>query len=134
MTSSALDGNATLTASSDYFNFGHVGALFKLGSAGQQVSASVTVEDTGTNSIRVTGVGSSRQFSVSVTALNGTGSTVTLQRSSDDSSWVDVESYTSNQSKTFDDDLDNSILFYRLHVKTGDYSSGTIGLALLFGS
>jgi len=132
MASSALDGNATLTASSDYFKPGHVGALFKLGSAGQQVSASVTVEDTGTNSIRVTGVGTSRQFSVSVSALSGTGSTVTLQRSADDSSWVDVESYTSNQSKTFDDDLDNSILFYRLHVKVGDYSSGTIGLALDF--
>ena len=132
LASSSLDGDATLTASAGYFKQGHVGALFKLGSAGQQVSASITAEDTGTNSIRVTGVGNSRQFSVSITALSGTGSTVKLQRSTDDSTWVDVESYTSNQSKTFDDDLDNSILFYRLQVKTGDYSSGTIILALDF--
>jgi len=132
LTSSALSGDTTITASSAYFKTTHVGALFKLGSAGQLVAATVTVEDTGTNSIRVTGVAESRQFTVAVTSLTGTGSTVTLQRSADDSTWVDVESYTVDQAKTFDDELDNSILFYRLHVKTGDYVAGSIVLTLDF--
>lgn len=132
MAAGALEGDTTLTASADYFKVDHVDALFKLGSAGQQVTASVTSEDNGTNSIRVTGVAESRQFNISITALDGTGSTVTLQRSADDSNWVDVESYTTNQSKTFDDELDNSILFYRLYVKVGDYVAGTIGLSLDF--
>jgi hypothetical protein len=128
----ALAGDTTLTASSSYFKTTHVGALFKLGSAGQQVTASVTAADSGTGSIRVTGVAASRQFNISITSLSGTGSTVTLQRSPDDATWVDVESYTTDQSKTFDDDLDNSILFYRLHVKAGDYVAGTIALSLDF--
>lgn len=128
----ALDGDVTLTASDNLFKPEHVGALFKLGSAGQQVSDTVTTEDDGTNSIRVTGVGESRHFNISITGLSGTLSTVTLQRSADDSTWVDIEDYTSNQSKSFDDELDNSILFYRLYVKVGDYGSGTINLALDF--
>jgi len=130
LTSAALAGDTTLTASSSFFKTTQVGALFKLGSAGQQVTATVTAQDNGTNSIRVTGVGTSRIFNITVTGLSGTGSTVTLQRSTDDAVWVDVENYTADQSKTFNDELDNSILFYRLHVKTGDYVAGTIVLTL----
>jgi hypothetical protein len=132
LASSAISGDTTITASSAYFKLAHVGGLFKLGSAGQLVTATVTAQDTGTNSIRVTGVAESRQFTLTVTSLTGTGSTVTLQRSTDDATWVDVEDYTIDQSKTFDDELDNSILFYRLHVKTGDYVAGTIVLTLDF--
>jgi hypothetical protein len=130
MVPAALKGDTTLTASKAYFKSTHVGALFKVGSIGQQVTASVTAQDNGTNSIKVTGVETSRIFNILITGLTATGSTVTLQRSSDDAAWFDVESYTSDQSKTFDDNLDNSILFYRLHVKTGDYAAGTILLTL----
>jgi hypothetical protein len=132
LTSSALSGDATLTASSAFFKPLHIGSLFKLGSAGQTVTATVTAQDTGTNSIRVTGVAETRQFTITVASLSGTGSTVTLQRSVDDATWVDVEDYTTDQSKTFDDELDNSIFFYRLHVKTGDYAAGSIDLTLDF--
>jgi len=128
LTPAALSGDTTLTASSDYFTAGHVGALFKLISSGQKVTATVTAEDNGTNAVLITGVSSSRDLTIVITALNGTGSTVTLQRSFDEAAWDDVESYTANQNKTFKDGFDNSIFYYRLYVKTGDYSSGTISL------
>lgn len=126
----ALSGNTTLTASRAYFNSDHVGTLFKLISAGQNVSENVTAEDNGTNSIFVTGVGSDRQFTVSV--FIGATSTVTLQRSTDDATWTDVESYTVTTYKTFNDELDNSELYYRLWVKTGDYGSSTNVLSLSY--
>ncbi len=130
MTTGALNGNTTLTASDDYFVEDHVGALFKLASAGQTVQASVSAADAGTNDIRVTGVGNARIFSVSV---SGTFvATVTLQRSSDQVNWEDIENYTSATSKSYDDTLDNSILFYRLHVKSGNYTSGTAVLKLTY--
>ena len=128
LTAAALDGNTTLTSNEDYFSSDNVGQLFKLTSAGQAVSASVSAADNGTNSIRVTGVGASRRFTVSRT---GTWSaTVTLQRSTDDATWEDVENYVINGSKTYDDELDNQILYYRLWVKPGDYTSGTANLDL----
>jgi hypothetical protein len=52
--------------------------------------------------------------------------TVTLQRSiGAPGSWTDVESYTVPTSKVYDDGLDNQIIYYRLGVKTGNYTSGT---------
>lgn len=132
LTPGDLNGDTTLTASDNLFKPGHVGALFRLASSGQNRSASVSSADAGTESIRVTGVDASRQFTVRRT---GTWSaTVTLQRSSDNSSWTDVEDYTSNGTKTFDDGLDNSIFFYRLYVKPGDYTSGTVELELNYAS
>lgn len=130
--SNALSGDATLTSSNSFFKPEHVNTLFKLGSAGQTVTASITVQDTGTNSIRVVGVAESRQFTITVNSLNGTGSSVTLQRSADEATWLDIEDYSTDQSKIFDDELDNAIFFYRLHVKTGDYVAGTISLTLDF--
>lgn len=130
LTAAALTGDTTLTASSKLFTTKSVGEIYKLTSAGQTVSASVTAQDNGTNSIRVTGVGSTRKFTVSRT---GTWvATVTLQRSTDDATWQDVRTYTGNASETYNDDLDNAILFYRLHVKTGDYTSGTVELSLVY--
>ncbi len=124
MTPGALSGVTTLTASKSYFNSNDVGSIFKLVSQGQEVTASLTAENTGTDSIRVTGVGASRIFIITATGF-GTA-TLTLQRSTDDSNWTDVESYTGNQSKNYNDGFDNSILYYRLHIKTGAYTSGTI--------
>ncbi len=131
LTPGALSGgNQTLTASKGYFVSTDVDVIFKLISQGQEVTASLTAEDTGTNSVRVSGVAASRIFIITITGLTASGSTVTLQRSTDDASWTDVESYTTNQSKNFDDGFDNSILHYRLHIKTGDYGAGTQVCAL----
>lgn len=132
LTPAALSGTTTLTASRAYFESGHVGQLFKLVSAGQERTASVSAEDNGTDSIFVTGVGTSRAFVVGAT---GTWSgTVTLQRSTDDATWEDVETYTSYTYKTYNDAIDNGLYYYRLHVKTGDYTSGTVSLVMDYPS
>jgi len=127
---SALTGDITLTTSKAYWKSTMVGELYKLTSAGQTVQASVTAQDEFTGSILVTGVGTSRDFSLSIA---GTWSaTVTLQRSTDDATWEDVETYTTNTSVTFSDGLDNLQYYYRIGVKTGDFTSGTVELSLAF--
>jgi len=128
MTPGALSGTTTLTASKAFFNSNDVGSIFKLISQGQEVTASLTAQDTGTGSIRVTGVEASRIFLITVTGISD--STITLQRSTDDSNWTDVEAYTTAQSKNYDDGFDNSVLYYRLHIKTGDYGTDTVVASL----
>lgn len=133
ITPSALTGDITLTASNALFTGDtteHSGTLFKISSAGQIVQETATAEDTFTGSILVTGVGDSREFNISVSG--SWSATVTLQRSVDDATWVDVETYTTNQSKTFNDGLDNVEYYYRVGVKTGNYTSGTIQLGLSY--
>lgn len=124
MTAGALTGTTTLTASSSYFSETHVGAIFRLESLGQKTSDDFTAEDQFGSSIRITGTGTTRKFDIDIT---GTWTaTITLQRSIDDeSTWVDVLTYTSNQDTTHTDGLDNEIVFYRLGIKTGDFTSGT---------
>lgn len=133
ITPSALTGDITITASKDLFDGSsteHSGDLYKLVSSGQIVQASVIAEDNFTGSILVTGVGSSRDFTVSI---SGTWSaTVTLQRSVDDATWVDVQTYTGNTTVTFSDGLDNVEYYYRIGVKTGAFTSGTVNLGLTF--
>jgi hypothetical protein len=128
----ALSGNTTLTASEAYFSSADVDTLFKLASVGQEVSAVVNAEDSGTGSIRVTGISGSRIFTVG--ASTTFSASITLQRSPDDTLWEDVETYTSATSKTYDDGLDNATMYYRLHIKAGDYTSGTITLGLTYAS
>lgn len=130
LTPSAITGDITLTASGNFFEASMVGELFKITSAGQLVQATASAENTFTNSVLVTGVGPSRVFSYSVT---GTWSgTVTLQRSVDDATWEDVITIASNTSTTFDDKLDNVPYYYRLGIKTGEYTSGSAGLSISY--
>lgn len=126
---SATSGNITITASRSVFSSAHIGALFRIRSEGQRVSASIAAQNTFTNTIEVTGVGESRRFAITIT---GTWSaTVVLQRSVGiTGNWVDVASYTVNQSTTYADSLDNQSVFYRIGIKTGGYSSGTAVVAL----
>ena len=106
-------------------------------SNGQIVNASITAQNTFTQAIRVTGVGAAgRQFSITITGLSATGSTVTLQKSvdSDSGPWTDVTTYTVDTSTTLNDGLDNQILWYRIGVKTGGYVAGTIIPTLTYSS
>jgi hypothetical protein len=51
-----------------------------------------------------------------------TGTTVTVQRSIDDSTWTDVDTFTSiSENVGFEPEL----LFYRAGVKTGEFGAGT---------
>lgn len=128
---SALSGDVTLTSTKDLFTPDSVNTLYKLGSRGQSVKSLITTDNQSTNSIRVTGVGDGRKFSVNLT---GTFSaTVTLEQSDDDSTWIDYKTYTtSGTSTSIKDELDNSITYYRLTVKSGDYTSGTVDARLSF--
>lgn len=134
LTPSALSGEITLTASETLFQSGHEGALFQLTSEGQTVSSDLAAELTYTNSIRVTGVGKSRLFSISIT---GTWSgTITLQESiAEEGSWSDTPgmSWTANASTTHKDiDDNNQIVYYRIGFKAGDYTSGTATVTLQY--
>jgi hypothetical protein len=130
LTPSAITGDITLTASRSFWREDMVGELYRLTSAGQNVQAEITAADTFTGSIFVTGIGTSRNINVSV--VGGWTATVTLQRSTDDATWEDVESYTVSTTKTFNDGLDNLQYYYRIGVKVGDYTSGTVRPSLSY--
>lgn len=131
LTPSGLTGSISVTASRSVFEAGHVGAIYKISSQGQIVEASVSAELSYTDPIRVTGVTTGRIFQV-VRAGTWVG-TVTLQRSVGAvGSWEDVSTYTANGTTSYDDGLDNSIVFYRLGFNAGDYTSGTADLSLTY--
>ncbi len=130
---SAISGNITLTASKPLFRAGHVGALFRLISRGQLVSASITVENTFTNTIRITGPTANRWFTLTIS--NVWVATVTLQRSYDEgASWTDVANYAANRSGSENDGLDNQDVLYRIGVKTGEFTSGQVDVLLAISS
>jgi hypothetical protein len=134
LTPSALTGDITLTASKDFFRSTHVGALFRIQSTGQTVSASITAQNTFTDPIRVAGVGSTRSFGI---FLSGTFvATVTLQQSvGAPGTWTDISpTYTTATSANYDDGLDNQIIYYRIGVKSGNFTSGTVEASLVYSS
>jgi hypothetical protein len=133
LTPGALFGNTTLTADISYFRTTNVGSLFKLVSSGQTVTKSISTANDFTDTIEVIGVENARAFSIIVT---GTFSaTWHLQRSFDGgSSWLDVSSSTTTSSTSFNDGLTNTVALYRLGVKTGNYTSGTLLMSLVYSS
>ncbi len=133
LTPSALSGDITLTASAPLFRPGHDGALFRIRSVGQRVEAAISGENQWSDPIRVTGVGSSRRYYLSV---SGTWSgRVLVQRSvGEPGVWVDTGlDRASNGSSSDNDNLDNQIVYYRAGIKAGDYNSGTANVTLEFG-
>lgn len=133
LTPSALNGEITLTASKPIFRTGHVGALFRVESSGQRVEASISADDTFSDPIRVVGVGEERRFSISIT---GTWSgTVTVQYSvGEPGAWIDYLTYAANTAAAAVDGQDNQIIYYRIGIKAGDYTSGTAEVALDYES
>ena len=132
LTASALTGDITLTASKPLFKSGHVGALFRIDSIGQQVTVSLTGENQFSDEIRVTGVGATRQFSISITGTFT--ATITLQQSvGEPGAWVDISpAYTVPTTTTYNDTLDNNIIYYRIGIKSGNYTSGTATATLTY--
>lgn len=134
ITASAISGDITLTASKDLFSSSHVGALFRMTSAGQTVSSTLIAEDAFTNYIRVTGTGNGRAFTIQLAAdptFTAT-TTLTLQRSmADPGDWVDVNNYTAATATTYNDALNNQIAYYRIGIKTGKYTAADGVLAKL---
>lgn len=138
ITPSALSGNITLTASASLFkstqapSTNNDGAVLRITSTGQTVSAAIAAANTFTSAIQVEGVGDARAF---VLNLSGTWvATVTLQKSRYSTGpWTDVSTYSANQTNvSINDGFDNQIWFYRVGVKTGNYTSGTVNASLSF--
>ena len=137
----AIVGDAILTASDPIFQqvmggsvFG-AGAIFRLTSQGQVVTDMINAEATFTNPIRVTGSGEARRFGIIVENIPPGSGTVTVQFSigSATGPWNDLTpQYTSNISTTYLDQQDNQIIFYRIGVKAGDFTSGPITVTLSF--
>jgi hypothetical protein len=127
--SSALTGDVTLTASRPIFRAGHNGALFRMTSKGQTVEQALTGANQFGSEIRVTGIGQARRFAITI---SGTfTATLTLQRSiAEPGDWQDVQTYTAPTTTTFLDNLDNQIIYYRIGIKTGGYTSGTANTTL----
>jgi len=135
LTPGAVSGDTTLTASAPLFKSTQIGGLFKLVQTGQSQNVSVTGADQWSAPIRVSGVDGTRIFSI---FLTGTWvATVTLQYSvSEPGSWVDAVSgtFTANTAISYDDTLDNQVLYYRIGVKAGNYTSGTVVATLSYSS
>lgn len=137
LTPSVLTGIGTLTASRAFFKSTHAaannttgngGALFRLTSTGQTRSVTVTAQNQFSSAIRITGVGTDRAFTINIDNV-GVGTTIRLQRSldSDMGPWTDVatKSWTAATAESFNDELDNQIIWYRIGCKTGEYGAGT---------
>lgn len=131
----ATSGDTTLTASEPLFRSGHVGALFRLEQTGQSVDVTLTGEDQWSSSIRVAGVDAQRAFAVIITGTFT--ATVTLQYSvGAPGDWIDAASgtYVAPTSVSFDDTLDNQIIYYRIGIKPGNYTSGTADATLSYSN
>jgi hypothetical protein len=133
MTSTVIRGNGLLQSSEPHFVPGHIGALFRLASNGQTVTATVTAEDTFTNTILIDAeTGTRRVFTV--TRQGVFVATITLQRSflSANGPWEDVDTYTTAAAVDKDDGLDGEKTWYRIGVKAGDFTSGSASVTLTY--
>lgn len=134
ITASALTGDITLTASTPIFRSTHVNGIFMVTSQVTGVSASISAQNTFTTGVKVTGSGTIRSLTLTLT---GTWvATVHLQSSPDNSTWTDVpgDVWNSNVTGPYLDGLDGQTMYYRIGIKTGDYTSGTLAAALTFTS
>jgi hypothetical protein len=83
-------------------------------------SAEIAAQNTFTSAKQLQG-----NFNVSI---SGTfAATVTVQRSPDNSSWFDVNSVTAPIETT---GFEPELMWYRIGVKTGEYTSGTAAVRL----
>lgn len=137
VTPSATTGDITVSSSAQLFYTGHVGALWSITTPSAQASVVLTAQNQFSSSIKVTGItGTGAVSGRSVTInISGTWSaTVTIQQSVGvDGNYSDYQSYTTNQTNiTFADGLDNQTVYYRIGIKTGNYTSGTANASLTF--
>lgn len=84
------------------------------------VTKSITAQNTFTDPVQLTG---NFNFSVSGTF----SATVTVQRSTDNSTWRDVDTFTA---ATEEVGYEPEVMWYRAGVKTGAFTSGTVDVRL----
>lgn len=133
MKASATSGEITLTASASKFTSDHVGTLIQLSGAGQYVTKTATGGDTYSAGIKVTGIGSGqRTFGFLITGTFV--ASVRVQRSSgNENNYQDyLGPYTSPTQGTHYDAQDNQTWYFRLAVKSGEFTSGAVVMSLTF--
>lgn len=133
MTPGGLTGDISIAASKAFFKSTNAGSLLRVQSSGQNVTASISAQNTFTTEIRVAGVGGQRAFGIIISGVFV--ATVTLQYSvSAPGNWVDATSWTTTTSESYNDGLDNQIIYYRIGVKLAAYTSGTAVVLLSYSS
>lgn len=134
LTPSGLVGDITITASEPLFKQEHAThrSLWRIASQGQVVTQSISAEDTWTSPIRVTGNDAAREFGILITGTFT--ATVSLQFAFDEAGpWNDQgQTWTSPVSTNYDDGQDGQIIYYRIGVKTGDFTSGPLEVQLTY--
>ena len=86
------------------------------------VSANLTAQNTFSDVLAV-----QAGDTVAVSASGVGSNTVTLQRKIDGSNWRDVGSFTEDTETGYECDCSQEL---QIGIKTGDYSSGTVAVAL----
>jgi hypothetical protein len=129
LTPTAINGQITITSNKPVFKPEHAtyNSLFRIGSGGQTVSDSVSSDvETWTGPIRVTGSGDARIFAIIVEGTFSATSTVQFSIGSPTGPWNDlVPDYPSVTNTTYNDGQDGQIIYYRIGMKSGDWTSGT---------
>lgn len=134
LTPSGISGDITITASAPTFNSGHVGALFRLASVGVTYQGSLGVLGAAVGPLLITGTGSNRILTYSITNTTYSG-TLKLQKStSSGGPWTDVTEVFPGNGQEYNDGLDNQILYYQIAFTA--YTSGSViaSLQTLSGS
>lgn len=131
LTPTGLSGDINLIADRPVFSTDHSDTLFQLTSIGQHVESVFTANDQASDYIRVSGVGTGRAFQFDI-SVGGTTETTFIQRSvGEPGAWQSILKYiASSGDSTYNDGLDNQIVFYRMYrastSSTSDTSSGTM--------
>jgi len=135
ITSSLTTGHPTLTASRHIWQEEHVGALWRLTHTGQTVTAIVGGDDQWSDPIRISGVHTDGPDprTIDVTVSGVFVATITIQIAfGDPSGWSDSDhTYTAPATDRFQDKLDNEIVYYRIGIVAGDYTSGSATVTLI---
>ena len=124
-------GFITLTASEALFVTTDVDVLYEMTAPGQNRVTVAAAANIFGGSIKVTGLGTSRAFTLELTGTFV--ATVTLQRSSgNENDYTDWQTYTVPTLLSVNDAQDNQTWYYRLAVKSGNYTSGTVTMRLTY--
>lgn len=132
---SVNEGNGTLTASSAFFNANHVGALFRLFHPTYDMTFKLAGEDTYTEEIRVSGIGSDN---TAYRTIAGTWSGTIFNHRSYEGKGVGFipigSGTTTNGSFSIDPgtEWDNVIHYYRYGFRPGDYTSGVADVTITY--
>lgn len=123
----ATSGNTTLTSDLPFFKSSHVGAVFRLFIGGRDQTFKLGAEGAFAPAMRVNGIGSDNDFSV--TRAGTWSGTLTVQRSYDDaeSGFIDTNTtFTSNGTTKVEPgtNFNNIVMWWRVGFKPGGYTSG----------